>query len=473
MTGVQTCALPIFVSAEEAGVLRADMIAGMAESEDFTEIQRKISAKALAIGGFSLVETITRSTATAAGLHWARFGMKHVEANPKSRTSLIFKAKLQKYGVSLEKLQEQGLDGAEAHKLMRTAARVTQFSYDMRQVPLWMESPGAKFFFQFQKFGVQMARHVTDEILKPAFVGYQIEGQTVRDFKPLLMWAAFTVGTGEALMWLREWLFGKRRGDASFEMIGKAAMEGDFLTAGKWAWERIFHDAIYAGGFGLVGDYMSAMEDLYLRQKTRTPFNPPGIGPLINIWDNLVMRGLQQKKLTGRDFMDFTMGELPGLMYSLSGIKEIARKVGGENALGWRAAQLQVAKQDAREIRLLGYRWAKEEGHDRPPVGGTYSRTPSSPTYDAIQEALLIGDLQSVERLKNDFIEASGDEKKAISKLKGSIKSRMPLKVGGYDKDTAEADFEVWVMKRTPSKIGMVQEMDDRYKSTAQQAGLW
>jgi len=458
--------------AEEAGVLRSDLLAGMAEMSDFTELQQKIASVSLKLGGFSMVEKFTRSTAAAAGLNWARWGMKKVEANPKSQESLIFQAKLKKYGIDLEKLKKQGLSGNEGKKLMRAAANVTQFGYDMRQVPLWMENPAAKFLFQFQKFGIQMLRRVEVDILKPAIVGYEVDGKKVRDYRPLLLWLAFTAGTGFSLYWLRERLFGKNRLDASFEEISNTYNENE-LRGVSLILQRLFHDAVYAGGFGIIGDWASNMESVVSRGRAKSPLDPPSIGPFVNIWNNLIMRGWQQERLTMRDLNDFVLGEYPNYNYVTSLLKENAGPYSEQLVGEWKAAKIHAAKKDVAEIRRAGNRWAKELGEDLPPVGGKYPRTPNSPYYDRMQEALLIGDVDEAMNIKAEFIEASGDEQKAIRQLRSSVKGRQPIKVGGMAKEISQGDFEEWISRRVPSLLPKLRELDKTYQDSATAIGLW
>lgn len=462
-------------NAEEAGVLRSDLIAGWAEASDFTEVQRKISEVALKASGFNMVETFTRSTAAAAALHWARWGLKKVEANPNSRSSLLFKAKLQKYGVNLADLQSEGMAGLDAEKkLMRSASNNTQFGYDMRQVALWMENPAAKFMFQFVKFGVQMLRRVEQDVLRPAFVGYKIEGKTVRDWRPLMLWMALSVGTGAGLYWLREFLFGKKRADATFEEIMNTADEKKLLAA-KLIFQRLFHDAIYAGGLGVLGDWAANFEDFSSRMRSKSPLEPPGIGPFRNIWEKVIIRGMQQKGLTWRDMTDFAEGELPNAMYVESMLKNFGLPIADQIGMEWKGAKVQQARSDMRDIRLLGYRYAKEIGIEAPSSakGGTYARTPKSPAYDRLQDALMIGDVATATKIRDEFIESIGDDKRARVMLMSAVRQRQPVKVGGLAKDVLKTDFESWVKRRVPSALPKLRTIDERYRQAAEKVGLW
>ena len=468
-------------TAEELGILRADLLAGMAETEDFTELQQQVAATSLKWGGFTLVENITRGTAAAISLSWARHGLALVEKKPDSRAAIIFTGRLNRYGISLEALQKEGLAGEEARKLMRAAVANTQFTYDMRQVPLWSENPTAKFLFQFMKFGVQMARRVIQDVGKPAFFGYlpngslatwAERGNATRDMRPLLLWMAMAVGTGEGLYWLREWLFGKKRTDATIEEIMNTAKENQ-MRAGALIFQRIWHDMIYAGGFGIIGDYASNMEDLAFRVRARSPIDPPGLGPFKNIWENLVMRGLQQKGLGWADVMNAAKNELPAINYTDALLKKHGLRVAVAIGKDWKGARLQEAKTDMRDVRLLGYRYVTEMEIERPATGGVFTRNPNSPVYDKLQDALLIGDVEEATRITDQFITDVGDTKKALRMLKSSVRNRQPVKVGGMAKEELQEDFEDWVKRRAPSFLPKLQELDQRYHDTAKEAGVW
>jgi predicted RNA methylase len=471
-------------NAEDAGILRADLIAGMAEATDFSKWGRRIADAALWVGGFTPVEMWSRSTASATGLQWARWAIRKLEAHPQSRAAVISLGKFRRFGVDWKNLRDEfaaGEQGHEVRKLMRAAVNSTQFSYDLRQVPLWMEHPNAKFLFQFQKWGVQQLGRVVESAFAPAFFGYRKDGSVaeklfepdaVHDLRPLLMWLAMTVGSGAGVLWLREFLFRKKRGDATAEELANTWRDGKKARAAALVFQRLFHDATYAGGFGIVGEWASNIENVtHLRAKS--PIDPPGLAPLKNIWNNLALRGLQQGRLTWDDVYEFTWNEFPMINYGAATAKEVALKMGVE----WKAAHLQEARATMREIRLLGERWAVEMGEDVGGGGGAFRRNANTPDFNDMQEALLIGDFEAADKARERFMEhetASGEEDRvALRKLRASVHGRQPVKVGGLAKEISRGDFEEWLGKRVPSMLPKLMELEDRYRETAREAGVW
>jgi hypothetical protein len=464
-------------SAREAGVLRADLIAGMAEAQEFSERQRKLINVALKVGGFTPVEMWTRATTAAIALNWARWHLARIEAGRgiEDRSVRLFMAKLQKLGIDVNQLRQQGLGGLEGEKLMRAAGENTQFAYDLRQTPLWADHPVAKFLFQFQKFGLQQWRRIEKDVLAPAFRGYQVGGKRVRDYGPLLYFLALTVGTGAALLWLRETLFGKRRPDAPWREIIATAEDGAEARAAELAVARVFHDAIYAGGFGIIGDWAANAEDFAVRTRGKSPLSPPGLSGADNLWNNIVKRWKEQGRLTMADLANWAKQEFPAYNYG----DALTRQAGGEfaDSIGrqWDAARRLRINADIAEIKRVSNRYLTEtQGEGR--AGMAAVRTARTPLYNELQDALLLGDIKAAKDIKARILadaKTPSEKAQALAGMMGSVRNRRPLKVGGAEEERSERlAFGEWLGKRRPDLAPVLKELDSRYLATAHGVGL-
>jgi|GEM_PF-5150267 len=458
------------MKAEEAGVLRSDLIAGMAEAREFTETQAKVISGALKYTGFSLVEAFNRSHAMAAGLSWARFSIKKIVKDPDSRSARIALAKLQKYGVDWQKLKAEfdvGDYGVEAKKLARAAANSTQFTYDMRQVPAWMESPYAKFFFQFQKFGFSMSRRVVEEIIKPATIGYTVNDKKVRDIRPAVMTLAGAILTGEGLLMLMSMLFDKERPDASWQEISETMTEDQSRAMGL-ALERLWHDLIWAGGLGIGGEWtVTLIEDPAKRLRGKNPIEPPSFGTVRNVFENLIIRGYEQGGLTWRDSGNFLFREVPGIRYGWAGAAKTAGTIGAE----WEASELQRSRAVLFKARASMDRFLDEQGIEKPAILGSFSRTERSPYYDRLTEALTLGDTLAAKEVISEMMNEAKDnkDKKIILRaIKSSVSSRGPLKV---DKELRKPYLQ-WLQKRDEALYEDFREVSKTYYQTSKKLGL-
>lgn len=459
-------------NAEERGTLRSDIISGWLDSQD-SGAQRKIVDAALKIGGFTYTERFNRMVSTSAGINYARWGLKQLEADPTSRASILFKAKLRKYGVDVAKLQQEGLAGDEAGKVVRGVVNTTQFSYDERQVPGWANTPQARFLFQFQKFGLQQLRRVDKDVFTPAFKGVVVDGKKRHDIAPLLLSAATMVGAGASLLALRDALFAKRRKDATWIEINNTADE-DKWRAVQLGIERLFTDAIYAGGAGVAGDWYMLTKDATQRARGKNPLEPPSLSGLKNLVD-LGTTATQQGKLTVADLYRWVQSEFPLVNYGGAAAMKLANKTGIE----WDAANLQQTRQDQSEIKALAQRWADERGIERPAKGGaTFTKTPLSPVYNALQEALLLGDVDAAKQVRADAVAGAttaAEKTKLLRQLAASAGARRPLRLGGLTADVQRgfrSDFRGWLQQRRPDLAPVLDEMDTRYVATAHAAGL-
>ncbi|MBI5683559.1 MAG: strawberry notch family protein [Verrucomicrobia bacterium] len=465
--------------AREAGVLRSDLVAGFFEVGEFTEKQKQLIGIGLKLGGFTATEQWQRAVAIGAAYSWTRDALAEMRANPRSHNALRARGLLLSLGVNPDALEMEGLGGMEGLKLARAASRGTMFAYDPRQLPLWADTPKARFFMQFQKYGIQEMRFVGRHVIDPALHGYVVDGQRVRDFRPLMFILAAMAG-GAGLLWLREAAFKRANPDASLREIVGAAEAGKMETAVKEGLMKLFHTLTYAGAFGILGDWSENVLAFSNRLRGKNPLQPPGLSAILNLFDYAIKAIQQGGRLTLRDLHDWFNAEFPGYAYTEAFAINVGGKIAQMGGDSWKAAELQQARMDESKIRRLAIRYADEAGFDRPlprPGGPNYS--PNSPEYRALHEALLTGDVEAAREVR-DRMEGKagfgGDEwRRAVQQLRGAVAVAEPARLGGLiapDNREFNTDFRPWLMQREPGMVSALDKLQKTYRDTAHAVGL-
>ena len=459
-------------TAEDAGVLPVDHMAAFAEAQKITGIERKIIKKALDIGAFTATERFNRMISAFAGIRFARDAIKSFETDPNSRRTVLYRMRLRSYNVDIQKLQRQGLDGSEGRKLMRAASNSTQFAYDMRQLPLEMTTPVMRWIMQFSAFGVQQTRRTSNLVFKETIV--KDGGKTYFDPVPMVLTIAAMLGTGAGLLWIRAALSDRKRRDANWTEIKNTADE-DEVRAVQLAVQRLFTDLIYSGGPGIVGDWSELTRGAFERLRGKNPVEPPSFSILRNTWDRLIVPSLQQRKFPGlKDWANWAGSELPGAKFATRSGLKIARTATDRFAL----ANLQGIRADIVQVRKAAERYAEEQRLDRNRPGIGFSRTPDTPMFNELNEALLTGDSEKALAIKDDFI-AGGktfkEKQRRLRSLESSIRARAPMKLGGLEAEANQrfkSEFRNWVRDRNPALAPILNKLETEYFGTAHKVGL-
>lgn len=455
--------------AQKAGVLKHDMVTADAEIWDMTAAQRKLTQAGLKYSGFTPSEIYTRVHAAATGLQWARWALRVIEKNPNSRAAAIEMARFKKLGINPQMLAAEGFEGEMAQKLMRASARNTQFTYDLRQVPAWMDTPEGKLLFQYGKFGAQMMNRMENDVIKPALVGREQvmpDGTTkrFREYGPLIRTVAAVVGAGELMTAITNLALGKTRKDPSFSEITGAAEDGRIDRAIMYLGDRLLHDIFFLGVWGTLGDKARDLEDYVQAGRTKPIIDPPALAPLHNFYDNIISSLMDQGKLTGRDISAWVQQELP----AAKNITSLWKMSTGD--------ELSKATDRLARIRALGYRFQSEEGLKAKARQPIFGKTPNTADYRDMQEALMTGDLDEARRIKDRILNAHTEGRSRTEARKGlisSITARDPFKVGNIDSLAEKQAFKAWMLRRIgETEFAELLALDKTYQSTAYQLGL-
>lgn len=455
---------------KDMGILKDDLAQMMMETREIQEnkVQRGVR-KAVNIGltatGFNLAENFARATAMTAAKTFARKSAEEMNKSWDSSASKQAQAFFIRHGIDPTKIAAEKGTGPETNRFTRASVRESQGGYNFDQVPLYQTMPVIKFVTQFAKWGTMMARFLVKHAINPAVFGTDIGGgKKVRTLKPLLLAAAFAIGGGELLYYIKELLTGKGRPDASLAET-QNALDQDQKEGISQIGSRLFSDVIQAGTLGIFSDYAGNLREFATRGRFKNPFDPPGVQAFKNIFSVLATLK-QQGQLTGKDIWDTVKNQFPGAKFA----DDVTDRVTGD--------ALKKAVNTQSQARQAGMRMAKELDL---PVQAPFSaalpvKTPKTPLYNTIGDALLTGDVAAARKTWGDYLKTlktPAERDKAQASLKASVTQHQPIKVGGISSADNVSKFARWASTRLPpEQFRDIMALQGRYWATAARAGL-
>lgn len=456
------------MDAHDRGIIRRDIMHMMMEGRDDLAVSKAlmtVTSAGLTVTGFNYAETINRTASMLAAQNFARWAAREISNDPDGAGALQSKAFLVRHGIDPDEFAKENGDGPLTDKFVRNSVRQGQGGYNMDQIPLWQTKPAAAFLTQFGRWGAMMARFVVKHAINPAVFGTKVKlsdgtTTTVRTMRPLLYALASAIGGGELLWWLREKLTGRGRNDDSLEKIGKdikAGKLGSLLS-------RVFNDITMAGTLGIIGDYANSFVEFTARGRYKDPFNPPGIQWAKGLFESAVMLK-QQGKLSFDDMRDLMEKQFPGVKFTKAAV---------EHLTGDKSRAAMNAKSAAYSA---GIRMAKEQGL---PVIAPFNmaipvRTPNTPFYRDLTDALMIGDAAKARTLWREHLKSTPREERnrLLTGMKTSISQHQPISVGGIEGKSKTLAFFRWAKKSVPKEdYERFKAMHKTYWKTAEKAGL-
>lgn len=448
-----------FLHADQLGETKGDVII------------RSIVNKTMKWSGYNASEGFVRTHAAATASQFAKDGVKAIAKDPKSGAAKEALGLFKRLGIDAEKVVAEGADwktGAESRKFIRTVIRETQGGYRFDMVPLWANSAVGRFFYQFGRYGVQRSRNIWNNGIKP-LIGEEVQwhGKTMarRDAMPMVKMGINAVLLGEAYALVSQGFFGRDRKDASMQELTEALTE-DQKQFAVLASERIINDIIMSGSLGIWGQPLDFGKSLKDQSRFKNPAEPPAMSSTKAVV-KLAQNALDQEgRVTNKDLISFIGGIMPGAKQ----IYDLERNIFDE--------PLYEAENDVRTLRTAATRWASANKIDVPKRSITDIRkSANSPEYEAIQDALLVGNSDRAKMLADKFASEEKDaekKKKAIAAVKNSIKQRQPFRVGPFTNGEYRAEFMSWASKHLPkADYEQAQRVQDRYEKAAAAAGLW
>lgn len=461
------------MNAREIGALRED-IGSLLNAEQLGDSAadnfiRSLQQHALGKSGFSGSETYVRTHNALVASSFVRDAAASLVSKPKSGLSKEALAQFKRWDIDPEAIVAEKGDwktGPETRKFIRTAVRESQGGYRFDQVPLWGGTTAGRFVYQYGRWGMQRAKDIFENTIAPA-IGEKVEfrGQkmTNRNVLPLMRLGLFTAGLGEVFAGIGSALFDRDRRDSSFSEIGEAWKE-DELKSVKMLSERIVNDVIMSGTLGLIGqpvDFIKSMKD---QSRLKNPTEPPSLFG-VKALTTLAQRAQDQGgSLTKRDWLEFAGQTARGP----SNIYKAGQKVAGD--------PLYKAQNDVSTLRAAAKRWAKDTGQDVAlrKSRGDFGKGVNAPSFEPIQDALMLGDSSKAEELADAFIKKQPNEGKARKALKSSVKGRQPFRAGTLTSPDNLEQFMEWAEKNLPPQdLKQVKRVQETYVKAAEDAGLW
>jgi hypothetical protein len=463
------------MDAKEIGAVR-DNIADFLHADQlgktpFDDAIRIVTDKALTWSGYQGSEVFVR---THNGLVASQFAKDAAAAisSATARPSRLAKealAMFKRWDIDPVKIAaEKGewKDGPETRKFIRTAIREMQGGYRFDQVPLWANSTVGRFFYQYGRWGVQRARNLANNVIKP-LIGEEIDWHgkkmVVRDAKPLMRAGVSLVALGEVFAVVAATLFDRDRKDASLTEI-VSTMDDDAKLAAGLALERALNDIVMAGTLGIWGQPVDFFKGLKDQSRLKNPSEPPsmsGIKAVVELAESAMEQG---GKVTNQDLLRFGGQVARGP----KNVTDVARNIFDE--------PLYEAQNDVKTLRAAAKRWSRDSGldSDSRKGKGDFAKSANAPFFEPVQEALLVGDAKEAGMRAKEFIAAQGDPKKARIAIHASVKSRQPFRAGPYTSEKHRANFMRWAKAHlSKDDFNQAQRIQERYVKAAKSAGLW
>lgn len=238
----------------------------------------------------------------------------------------------------------------------------------------------------------------------------------------------------------------------------------------------LWHDLTYTGAFGTFGDYSQNLSEAAMRLRGKNPLVPPSLASVYNLYDVLVKRLYQQRRLTLDDFYEAVKSELPAVNYG----GELLKTAAGAAGVNTNAVRLQDTQSNITELKRLGNRFLDEIGESRAVASGKaeYTKTWKSPYYSDLNEALLVGDREKAKKAVASILaeaKTPDDLEKLMAGVKTVVGMRRPLRAGGVDAETQRVfrtQFIDWLDQRRPEMAVAARKIDDQYMRTAHELGL-
>jgi hypothetical protein len=451
--------------AHDLGVLRDDLMQMMVETRliderPFSRGLRKAANLGLKVSGFNMAERFARAVALTAAQDFA----VDFASNPAGAKADQQRAFLIRHHIDPAKVIAENGRGEESNRFIRASVREGQGGYKFDQTPLYMARPEVGFITQFGKWGTQATRMWTKHALNPLFHGTDIGGKTVRTALPLLYSMAFAIGGGELLYLIRGLFTDREPPDASLGEISNALTQNE-MEGVRQLFNRAASDVISAGTLGMLSDYAGNLREFATRGRFRNPFDPPGVQAFKNVF-NILATIKQQRTLTGKDIKDALTAQFPGAKF----VEQTVKRATGE--------PVQAARNVQTSARQAGMRMAKELGLpvQAPFTSSVPVKSPKTPYFDAINEALLSGDVNAAKRARGEYIASLKTPEaraKAVASLSASVSGKQPISVGGISGQGQRAQFLAWAKRRLPAtQFREIEALDKRYWETARAARL-
>lgn len=451
----------------------------------------------LKYGGFRAAEDLVRVHAFQTAKHNLIDALDAVRTKPDSMTAKRFEHQAKKEGINVDKLLAEAEDPAgpqtETEKYYRKMVNFVQGSYDLDQIPLWVNSNMGRFFFKYYKFITQATRLFYRGHVEPIIESKDNKVRTDAALRTLRYMAA--AGLGGALVGeTRETLFDYLFPGDDLSRVKKGLEDKDAQRAVASLADMWLEGMTMSGGLGLIGQGAEVVEAIAQAidrpeetSRLKNPLQAPGLAP-VGAFVELGRRLKDQGQLTAADYHDVAKNAIGMLRTGERlGIKALGL-IDDKNYL----AKKQTAEFDRRYTASRVKEWMDENNIELPEGserggGGTdlfnvfgagIQRGTQTPKNREIKEALLLGNGKDAERISREFLKGSAAQKdfqKKLGSMVASVRFYDPMYIPGNDKNPdLEDQFRVWAEKNlSKSDYDRILRTTETYRNAAEEAGLW
>lgn len=490
------------------GIIRDDFLNLLTDPRGGTEAVNDMLGKAqrgagkmtqglLKYGGFRAAEDLVRVHAFQASKHNLIDALDAIRTDPNSATAKRFEYQAKKENVDVKKLlaESENPDGpqTETEKYYRKMVNFIQGSYDLDQIPLWVNSKYGRFFFKYYKFITQATRLFYRGHVEPILESKDNKVRTDAALRTLRYMAVAGLG-GAAMGEAREMLFDYLFPGDDLDRTKKALSEGDTQRAVASLADLYWEGVTMSGGLGLIGqggEMVEAITQAFKRPeeigRLKNPIQAPGFAP-IGALVELGRRAKDQGQLTASDYHDVAKNAISMLRTGERlGIKALGL-LNDENYL----VKKQTAEFDRRYTASRVKEWMDETNYETPEelakggnltdvfniFGGGIQRGTQTPKNREVREALLLGNGEDAKKIAVDFLAGKGGDKeykKSRNSMLNSVKFYDPMYIPGNDKNPQlEEDFKAWAQKNLSEEdYSRIIRTTETYRNAAEKAKLW
>jgi hypothetical protein len=501
--------------AREKGIISRDLmnIVGdhqqVLDQNGIAKVGQKTSDFLLKWSGFTPVEQMIRTQSLIIGKSFLRKTLSSFAQNPDSSFSKQASTWLSRNNFDIDKLLVEQGSGPETDKLMRYFATASQGGYTISQTPIFIDTPIGKFLFKYQKFSTQVMRQAWKNTFEPAWKAVTFKGETMQlpsetrqllyrlrlaeakeigdnrkisldeisqkvskaeakalTLIPVMMWLASAYVGGEAILRLRDVLFGVMMKGPDYEDILKALEDDEDDDELYLGLQRAWYNLIGIGALGLIGNYGQFFMDWQDRERVKNPLDPPALS-LLKETGTLITNVADQGTLT--------KGDINNYLNRMSSMYRVSQKLYQTSAsgLGFSDAPTvaeEMYRREVADINKYARRWAESAGLEyrtKRPMDIAPSKM--TPINREISSYLQRNDPVTAAAYAKEYLKTlpKEDRKNAIQSMESGARNRQPLRLGSSPMDEAEKrEFLKWAKaKMSPEKYAGIEKLAKQYES--------
>jgi hypothetical protein len=501
--------------AREKGIISRDLMNIVGDHQEvldqngIAKAGQKTADFLLKWSGFTPVEQMVRTQSLIIGKSFLRKTLSSYSQNPDSLFSKQASTWLSRNNFDIDKLIVEQGSGPETDKLMRYFATASQGGYTISQTPIFIDTPIGKFLFKYQKFSTQVMRQAWKNTFEPAWKAVTFKGETMQlpsetrqllyrlrlaeareigdnrkisldeipqkvskaeakalTLIPVMMWLASAYVGGEAILRLRDVLFGVMMKGPDYEDILKALEDDEDDDELYLGLQRAWYNLIGIGALGLIGNYGQFFMDWQDRERVKNPLDPPALS-LAKETATLIQNVADQGTLT--------KGDINNYVNRMSSMYRVSQKLyqTAASGLGFSDAPTvaeEIYRREVAEINKYGRRWAESAGLEyrtKRPMDIAPSKM--TPINRKISSYLQRNDPVGASAYAKEYLKTLPKDarKNAIQSMESGARNRQPLRLGDGPMDEAEKRaFLKWAKtKMSPEKYASIEKLTKQYES--------